>query len=368
MNHTLAVKKEIDKCPKTYVKWLFVVLGMVFVFICYLIYSNITGSNAYFDEVTSAMPDQNLSQAPIITARADNEDSSSSVFLGVEAAPLDPVIAEQLKISGKSGVLINNVIPDSSAYEAGLKRGDLIISLNNRTVKDMDRFRQIMGELSPGDRVRIVYMREARKASTYAVLGELAAFQKTAQTAYSPDLDVFPFLGISLEQTERADWGMSLSPLSSTLRESFNIPSGIDGVVVVSVREDGLADRAGLMPGDVITGIDRTAIAGMDDFFRAVLSDRDTTALLDIYSQGGMRYLPLDSSGIKASDQTQTQETTTLRQRLFSIFTQGSSSEKNLILTEHVNEEDDYEKPVCKRLEESGERYNQQDSASEGKI
>lgn len=30
---------------------------------------------------------------------------------------------------------------------------------------------------------------------------------------------------------------------------------------------------------------------------------------------------------------------------------------RNVILTEHINEEDDYEKPVCKRLEESGERY-----------
>ena len=34
-----------------------------------------------------------------------------------------------------------------------------------------------------------------------------------------------------------------------------------------------------------------------------------------------------------------------------------STSSNNVILTEHTNEEDDYEKPVCKRLEESGERY-----------
>ena len=38
----------------------------------------------------------------------------------------------------------------------------------------------------------------------------------------------------------------------------------------------------------------------------------------------------------------------------------------SLVLTEHLNEEDDYEKPVCKRLEESGERYNQEEEASAG--
>ena len=40
----------------------------------------------------------------------------------------------------------------------------------------------------------------------------------------------------------------------------------------------------------------------------------------------------------------------------------------SLILTEHINEEDDYDKPVCKRLEESGERYDQQDESYYGEI
>ena len=38
------------------------------------------------------------------------------------------------------------------------------------------------------------------------------------------------------------------------------------------------------------------------------------------------------------------------------------------VLTEHINEEGDYEKPVCKRLEEEGERYSQQDIVLDGKI
>ena len=40
----------------------------------------------------------------------------------------------------------------------------------------------------------------------------------------------------------------------------------------------------------------------------------------------------------------------------------------SLVLTEHINEEDDYEKPVCKRLEESGERYDQQNESYYGEI
>lgn len=41
---------------------------------------------------------------------------------------------------------------------------------------------------------------------------------------------------------------------------------------------------------------------------------------------------------------------------------------ENLILTEHINEEGDFEKPVCKRLEGQGERYNQQEMVIDGEI
>ena len=50
-----------------------------------------------------------------------------------------------------------------------------------------------------------------------------------------------------------------------------------------------------------------------------------------------------------------------------SVSISGDNPE-NIILTEHINEEDDYEKPVCKRLEESGERYNQQEMVIDGAI
>ena len=154
-------------------------------------------------------------------------------------------------------------------------------------------------------------------------------------------------------------WGVSLSPISSILRESLGIGPDINGIVILSVVPGGAADRAGLMTGDVITGIDKTPISDMDDFFGALSSDKDNIALLDIYSRGGMRYVPVDSSTVKVAEQIQAQ--TSLRQRIFSIFTGDSpfsTDADNVRLTEHINEEGDFEKPVCKRLEESGERYD----------
>ena len=74
----------------------------------------------------------------------------------------------------------------------------------------------------------------------------------------------------------------------------------MNGVVVLSVVPGGAADQAGLSPGNVIVGIDGTTVSDMDEFFAAVASDEDNTALPDIYTQGQFRYIPIAS--IETSD------------------------------------------------------------------
>jgi len=123
--------------------------------------------------------------------------------------------------------------------------------------------------------------------------------------------------------SSESDWGISLSDVSSAVRNSLNIPADISGVAILSVIPGGAADEAGLQPTDVITGIDQTPVSSMDDFFRALSSDNDNIALLDVYSQGSVRYVPLDSSGIVAAVDTTPTQTQTLRQRMVSVLTGG---------------------------------------------
>jgi len=327
---------------------------MVAALIIYLIYVNITGADTTFSDVFLDTADNITGDtqrvqttdgtAVVQTSSAEEGVFSPSAFLGVDVMNMDDVIAGELNMPNTNGVLINEVIANSPAQKAGLERGDVIVVLNNQIVKDMDSFREIMADLEPKDRVKVVYIRDGRKTTTYVRLVELpSSIRETTGTVNADN---------------SSDWGVSLSPLTPLLRNSFNVPSGMDGIMILSVEPGGAADAAGLVPGDVITGVDRTDISDIDDFFYTILSDKNTTALLDIYSQGVRRYVPMDSSSIQvAADQTQEREQANLMQKLFSIFTGGSSGD--IILTEHTNEEDDYEKPVCKRLEESGERYGE---------
>jgi len=283
-------KHQTSKCPKQYLKWAFVVLGMAFAFLGYLVYSNVTGVDidlpgaAKIEELDPPIGglSPTMDQVPIVQTAIDEEASlSSAAFLGVEVASVDSVIAEQLGIRDGHGVLINNVVPGSAAQDAGLQRGDVIVVLNTSATKDVDTFREIMATLSPGDTVRITYVRDSKKIRVYAQLDELPATLKTAQTTDSDSDD--------------SHWGASLSSITSALRELFKIPSDISGIVVLSVAPGGAADQAGLVPGDVIMGIDKTPISGLDEFFGTLWSDKDDSALLDIYSMGDLRYVPMKS-------------------------------------------------------------------------
>ena len=93
----------------------------------------------------------------------------------------------------------------------------------------------------------------------------------------------------------------------------------------------------------------------MGEFFDALADDEDGTVLLDVYTQGTLRFVALDSTGIADSI---AQAPMSLLDKIVSVLT---NKDNIVLVTEHENEEDDYEKPVCKRLEESGERYDEED-------
>jgi len=241
------------------------------------------------------------------TAAVEAVSVSPSVFVGVEILSVNSIIAKQLSLPSECGVLVNGVVGGSPAQEAGLQRGDVIISLDGEAVEDTDGFKLLMDKYKPGDKIRIVYIRNDQKYIAYA---QLVAFPDTL--AADQDTD-----------SGDSDWGISLSDITKTIRNSFGVPTDTTGVVILSVAPGGAADAAGLQPGDVITGINKTPVSGMDEFFSALSSDNDNIALLDVYSQGSVRYVPLDSSGIIAAVNTTPNQTQTMRQRITSVLTGG---------------------------------------------
>ena len=292
-------KNQTSKSLKRYYWLAFVIGGMVVGFLGCLVYSYI--AKADYSLLSDVAGNPKTDKPIVQTALTIEESISVSAFLGVEIISVDAVIAQQLSLASASGVIVNNVVDDSPADKAGLQRGDVILSLNSITVDDTDGFREIMTQLNPGDNVKIAYIRDGDKDTAYATLIDSSTAVEFADDSSDSD-----------------GWGVSLSVLSLDLRSSLRIPADIDGIVILSVKPGGIADQAGLQDGDVITSINNTPITDMGDFFDALTTDEDGTALLDVYTQGTLRFVALDSTGI-ADSVAQAQPS--LLDRIMSVLT-----------------------------------------------
>jgi S1-C subfamily serine protease len=98
-------------------------------------------------------------------------------FLGIESAAvsdLSPQDAQQLGVTGQSGVVIVSVQPESAASDAGLEAGDLVRKVNGKLVSDPTTLRQAIQGATPGAKLAIEVDRHGKSETLDAVLGSQA--------------------------------------------------------------------------------------------------------------------------------------------------------------------------------------------------
>jgi len=167
-------------------------------------------------------------------------------LLGVNIYTITPDIAEAYGVKETQGALISQVMPGSSADEAGLKAGDIVVSVDGKPVDDANELRNAIGLKRSGDSVKIEFIRDGKKRTVTAKLGE----QQVAE-ANVPAGEIHPGLqGAELETLDAS------SP-------SFD---GDAGVLVSSVEQGSPAQQRGLRQGDVIIAVNRTRVTSLREF------------------------------------------------------------------------------------------------------
>lgn len=93
------------------------------------------------------------------TAMAGTTAPETEEKLGLSVQELTTELAESLSLKDEKGVVVSGVRKDSPAFEAGLRRGDLIQEVENELVKNMDDYRGIMKKSSSKKQILMVVMR-----------------------------------------------------------------------------------------------------------------------------------------------------------------------------------------------------------------
>jgi len=143
-----------------------------------------------------------------------NRISTLPVWLGIQVLPIDKKVAKDINLPFQRGLLVRKVISGSPAAEAGVKRGDIIRRVGNIRMRETLQLRKIISKMLPGQKVRVVYIRNMKTKTVYVRLEQPPSdtlIDRNAQLVYGvypaviPPTDIpYPYFyfGAEIEENE----------------------------------------------------------------------------------------------------------------------------------------------------------------------
>jgi Do/DeqQ family serine protease len=201
--------------------------------------------------------------------------------LGVTAQGITSDLAASLGLSDLNGALVSKVDDGTPAARAGLRQGDVILTVGGHSVSDSNDLRNRIASTRPGTTVDIGILRDGRRQTLRATLEEAPASAAAARGRGSDD------------RSERGRFGMTVQPLTPDLADRLELPRGTKGVAIVDVDPAGEAAAAGLQRGDVIEKVNGQSATSAEQLRVALDTTTTKPALLLVNRSGNSIFVTL---------------------------------------------------------------------------
>jgi serine protease Do len=206
-------------------------------------------------------------------------------WLGVSIQEVTPELAAQFGLDKPQGALVTEVLGNSPAEKAGLKRGDVIVAIDGEAIQNLSRLRILVASTKVGAKVRVRVVRNGKERTVEVTIGELP--EDVASLGQQPETSPGDFDNVLA--------GLTVGPLSRDNALRFQLDPGGPGVVVLDVQPGSPASRAGLIAGDVIMELDRREVADLAAYNRAARRVKpDEGVLLLIARRGQTLYVGIE--------------------------------------------------------------------------
>jgi serine protease Do len=189
-------------------------------------------------------------------------------WLGITVGELQPQLAEDMKLQGKSGAFVFGVFKDSPAAKAKVMPGDLVTRVGDERISDSRQFLNLVGNLVPGDLIRFDIIRQGRFLRLQVRIEARLEEKELAKLGRS----IWP--------------GMSVVKITDRIRQQLDLPKSAGNVIIGVVRKGSPSDVAGFRTGDIIKKLNGKDLRSVADFYR-ILNDVSTKQLVfNIYRKG----------------------------------------------------------------------------------
>ena len=198
---------------------------------------------------------------PVIDALMAGERPQRG-YLGIGIVRVDEVLAASLGLRKDRGEFIQRVETGKPGDKAGLKRGDVVLRVNNKEVRPDQTLSYIVANTKPGMRIPMEIIRNGEPLTLHATVETRPPEEELTQPNFDPDsegdMDEEP--SGSADQVIQESLGLAVGPLTPQIARAVGVDSTTQGLVVRAVSKRSYAARRGLRRGDVIISANRTAV------------------------------------------------------------------------------------------------------------
>lgn len=197
-------------------------------------------------------------------------------WLGVQIQNITDDLAKHFDIKEDNGALVTNILSGTPAEKAGLKRGDIIVAYDGKTILDTTDLRNKVAATLPGTEIKVKVVREGKETDIPVTIGEQKSDKKGLEGNFDNVLS-----------------GLHVQELTPDIKNGLEIPDKTSGVIVTNVESDSPA-AALLKNRDIIQEINREIIKDLKDYKEVAskIGDKDSVLLL-VFRSGGYIYVTL---------------------------------------------------------------------------
>lgn len=187
-------------------------------------------------------------------------------LLGIKGTEMSADIAKAFNLNVQRGAFVSEVLPNSGSAKAGVKSGDVIVSLNDKPLSSFAELRSRIATTEPGATVKLGILRDGKPMDLQVTL------DKSTSSSASAEMIAPALQGATLSDGQLKD--------------------GTKGITLDSVEKSSPAAQAGLHENDVIIGVNRVRVQSIAEM-RKVLEGKPTVIALQIVRGNDTLYILL---------------------------------------------------------------------------
>ncbi len=200
-------------------------------------------------------------------------------WLGVHLGRLTEQEARKQGLDALRGVKIDSVFSNSPAERAGMRAGDIVLSVNNHPVDNASQLSVAVSQLRAGQPYPVEVVRNGKRLTLTTVVGDRDSFLASIDGSAGGEMP---------DNIEVRNWlGMELMTFTEEIALALGIER-IDGVYVRRVSQGGPADRSSVTRGTVIVQVNNKSVSSIEDIDRVSqeLLAKERVALIVVEPDG----------------------------------------------------------------------------------